>query len=254
MKITRYDQQHIAIHSYPTTMWLLGIGFVISAVIGVLFLSSQSILTCARAESICNLEEKTLLKTMTLSIPLGQLVSAEVYTNDEIYGGESYKILLNTTNGTILLTSYSARDYNSHVLVADEINTFISNPALPSLEVKQGSRMFLYIISAIFVVIGLLFFVLSRRVTLDLDRTKGLATLKRANLLKSSTDEIQLETLAKAEVQSSREQNGMTFRVTLVPHAGKRIPLTKSFSSGYKDKQKMAEAINHFLEEQITSN
>jgi len=247
MKIIRHDQNHIAVHSNPVWMWIMGLVFVAFAVVGVLFLGSQSTFTCVRSEGACNFEQKTLLNTKTRPIPLEQLISAEIYTSTDSDGSDTYKVVLNTTNGTIPLTSYSSSGYKSHQRIADQINEFLANTGTSSLEVRQDSRMLLYILSAVFGGIGLLMVLLTSRVAIDLDRTKGLAIIRRTSLITSSTDEILLGDLAGAEVESSRGRDGTTYRVALVQRSGQRTPLTSYYSSGFKGKQDLADEINRFL-------
>lgn len=255
MKIIRYDYQHIAIRSNPVGLWIMGLVFVGLAVIAVLFIGDQSTLTCARSaggQGDCSLAKKTVLKTTTISIPLDQLLEARLATSSDSEG-DTYKVVLHTSNGDIPLTSYSSSAYKSHQRTADQINAFISDASQPSLSVKKDSRMLVYILGAVFAGIGLLTLLLTGQITVDLDRSKGLATLKRRSLITSSNEEILLGDLVGADVETSHSHDGNTFRVALLQRSGQRTPLTGYYSSGYKGKQKLAEEINNFLQGRMTT-
>ncbi len=253
MKIIRYDQQHIAVRFNPAGMWIMGVAFLGFAALAVLILGSQSTLTCIRSDRTCSLEKKSLLKTSSLDIPMEQLQGAQLITVTDSEGSDTYKVALNTTGGSIPLTGYSSSGYNSRRRIVEKINAFLTDASQQRLEVKQDSRILLYIIGAIFAGIGLLLILLISRITVDLDRTKGLATLKRRSLITSSVDEILLGDLTGAEVQGSSGSKGASYRVALVQRSGQRTPLTGYYSSGYQGKQKLAEEINNFLQGRLTA-
>jgi hypothetical protein len=250
MKLTKFDQNHIAIRSNPVGMWIMGIVFVGFAVVAVLFLGAKSTLECSRSgqnQGACVLTQQSFVKTTTKNIPLTQMVAAGVHTSQDSEGDETYKVVLQTSGGTIPLTSYSSSGYASHQRIADQINTFLADTSIANVEVKQDSRLLLNILGAVFGGVGLLLILLTSRQTIDLDRGKGLVTLQKSSLITKSSDEIMFGDLAGAEVEQSSSSDGNTYRVALVQRNGQRTPLTSFYSSGYQGKQDLANEINRFL-------
>jgi hypothetical protein len=217
-------------------------------VIAVVFLGNQTTLTCSRSgQAVCTLTQKTMLKTSTRTIPLSQLREAYVESNVDSEGDETFRVVLRTASGDVPLTSSRSSGYAGKRDVANQINAFLQSSGSPTLTVEQDDRLLLYILGAIFAGVGSLLALLTSRVALDLNRTTGLAVLSKASVVTRSSEEYLLEDLAGAEVQESSSSDGNTYRVALVQHGGGRIPLTGYFSSGYKGKQEIADAINKFL-------
>lgn len=248
MNIKRYDTNHIAVQFSPILMWVLGLVFFGLAVASVLFFGSKTTLECARgAQSACTLTQQTFLKAKSQTIRLDQLHSAWLSSNTDSEGKETYQVILRTSQGELPLTSYSSSGYISHKRIVDNINNFLQDPGQTTISAKQDSRMLLYILGAIFGAIGLLMILLTSRITVDLDRSKGLATMQRASLITRSSEEILLSDLSGAEVEESRSDNSSTYRVALVQRNGQRTPLTVYYSSGRKGKEDLADEINRFL-------
>lgn len=248
MKINRHDANHISIHFSPAFLWIIGVVFIGLALAALLFFGTKTTLVCSRSgQAVCTLTHKAMLKTTTRSIPISQLREAYVGSNVDSEGDETYRVVLRTDSGDIPLTSSSSSGYAGKRDNANRVNAFLQSAGSSTVSVVQDDRLLAYILGAIFAGVGSLLALLSSQVTLDLDRSTGLAVLSKASMITRSREEYLLEDLAGAEVQESSSSDGSTYRVALVQHSGARMPLTGYYSSGYKAKQNLADEINKFL-------
>ncbi len=248
MKISRHNADHISIHFSPAFLWIIGAVFILLSLSALLFFGTKTTLVCSRGgQAVCTLTNKAMLKSSERSIPINQLREAYVESNVDSEGDETYRVVLRTVSGNIPLTGSSSSGYAGKRDNANRINAFLQSTGSSNLSVVQDERLLAYILGAIFAGIGSLMVLLSSRVTLDLDRSTGLAVLSKTSLVTRSREEYLLEDLAGAEVQESSSSNSSTYRVALVQHSGARMPLTGYYSSGYKAKQNLADEINKFL-------
>jgi len=102
----------------------------------------------------------------------------------------------------------------------------------------------------LFAALGLLVVIFVEIETITFDKNLGYMTIKRHKPLIAKTKLIKhlLQDISGVEIQEMSGSESNTYRVCLVLESGKRrVPLTSSFTSGLRDKQKKAEVIATFL-------
>ena len=102
----------------------------------------------------------------------------------------------------------------------------------------------------LFAPLGLIIMILAEIETITLDKNLGHMTIKRHQPLIAKKKIIKhlLQDISGVEIQGMSSSESNTYRVCLVLHSGKqRVPLTSSFSTGLRDKDKKAEIIATFL-------
>jgi hypothetical protein len=102
----------------------------------------------------------------------------------------------------------------------------------------------------LFALIGLLVIIFAQVETITFDKNLGSLTFKYQQPFIQKTKVIKhlLQDISGVEIQKSEDSESIKYRVCLVLFSGKRcVPLTSYFSTGFADKQKIAEVIATFL-------
>ena len=102
----------------------------------------------------------------------------------------------------------------------------------------------------LFAALGLVVVIFVEIETITFDKNLGYMTIKRHKPLIAKTKLIKhlLQDISGVEIQEMSGSESNTYRVCLVLESGKRrVPLTSSFTSGLRDKQKKAEVIATFV-------
>lgn len=100
---------------------------------------------------------------------------------------------------------------------------------------------------------GFLFFLsfltmaLSSVKTCTFDQERDRMTIKRQSLFGKKILNHSINEISDVEVEHSSGNAGSVYRVTLILSYGKNVPLTRSYTSGFEEKQRIAELINNFL-------
>lgn len=233
----------------PTMVTLLAIIFLVIG--GVLQpIGKSQTFECSRTtpdSGSCTLSHKELGLNRQQTFPLTAIREVKLATSQDEMGKKTYAVQVITDTELIWLGDQYSSDYDSHKQVYDQVNIFMMDTSQTSLVIKQKSSLVNFVIGALFALMALAMLLFSSRVTLDLDRNTGLATLLRKSLVQSRKIEIPLAELTGAEVQVAVTRNERTYRVALIHRDGQRTPLTNSHSSGAGKKQELADMINHFL-------
>ena len=81
----------------------------------------------------------------------------------------------------------------------DQVNNSTMDTSQTSVVIKQKSSLVNFVIGTLFALMALAMLLFSNRVTLDLDRSTGLATLQRKSLVQSRKVEMPLAELTVVE-------------------------------------------------------
>jgi len=244
--------------------------FAIVAIVGLLFvLSSLSVanvttLTCSRSTTpmaTANLTDEPgrIVCALTKSNPPGEekskklisgLEGAQIETHTysartnrgRAYKYDIYKLVLLTETGNISFSSsdyYTVQQWNT-----SQINSFVHDPSVSSLKLKNGSHVLSYVvlgIGSICIFIGLLLEVKTpSNVVCTFSKTLNSMTLKysKTNVIQQTLNDI---------VDVLVEEWEDTYRVSVMLVSSKSLPLTHVYSSGRNEKQQVASCIQEFL-------
>ncbi len=104
------------------------------------------------------------------------------------------------------------------------------------------------IIGAVDLLLGLVFLLLPKALTVTADKVSQMVTLSYRGILWNNTKEIPLRDVTGVQLQSSHDSEGSTtFRIALLGRDNKVIPFHSYYSSGYGGKQKKVERLRTFL-------
>lgn len=118
---------------------------------GVMLLCQSQLATleCERRQAFgqCTLVVSSLVKETVTPLPLEWLEKADVQ-----YQGRLSQLVLHTTAGRFAFPIN--RGFSSTQAAADQVNAFVQTAALPSLQLKQDNRGFVYPLALSFLGIG----------------------------------------------------------------------------------------------------
>jgi len=159
-------------------------------------------------------------------------------------------VMLVTTTGERPLANFSGSDYRAQTKIVDEINTFLQTRSQPTLEAARGGRWNL-LFGLPFLLVGVGMVAASfqaNSTTWTFDRTQGTITHQRGTLAGPRVDAYAMHDIAQVHLNESSDSDGdSTYRIELWTHTGQRIPMTKVYTSGYKNKERAIEIIRAFL-------
>lgn len=218
----------------------------------MIFLGQLTTLLCQRLEPTqvaCELTSSSLLGERMLSIPTGELQSAEVEVNEDS-DGDTYRVVLVTKNSRIPLSDVYSSGERGKRTRANQINAFISNPEQMSLRIQQDHRWFAYSLGGIFAVVGggiiLSSLMWKIQTSCLFDKGSGRMYLKQQNIFTSEMREQMLPEILEARVIEGTDSDGdKNYATKLLLRAGEHIPLQISGSASAH--YKIAQSINQFL-------
>ena len=254
----------------PTFSWAVGIFF---GAIGFLFILSTlisppiTILTCNHSfpeSSVnqhypsCQLVAISWLGTeqnKTLIVKLqAALLEAQLDANDDSSLFDRYQVVLVTDVGNIpFIESYtysSLPEYQHLLTVVSQINSFVTKPLQDSLIVEKDEKDAGYICFAIgtfFSLITFLILAISPYITCSFEREFNKVTIERRNLFGKKTFEYKISDVVAVKVEEQSDIESATYRLTLLLTSGEKVPLTYDFTSGWKEKQQIANQLKNFL-------
>lgn len=253
MKIVESNSNQLILRSTPYFMILFGLIFAVVG-LGVAFFAARSMdLHCEhlRVDQItCELTEKLLGV-----VPVGQrtIVNIQHATIDESTdsdGDSTYRIVFITVNSDsdVPLTSFYSSGYNAKARVAEQINDFIKTGQNSTVNIRVNYDLWILIFPFGFGGAGTLIILLSKWVTVEMNRSEGVVHIKRVGLLGNSQEEYLLNEINNVHLQSSYGSKGSrTYRIAFRTTSDEEIPLTSVYTSGVKGKQRAVEAIQDFL-------
>lgn len=249
MKIIHHAPQKLTIGIRPGFAWLVG-GFFLTAGTLPTFFSSQQTLTCDRTPpATCELTTKTIWWTSRRSIPINDIQTAILDTSYDSDGNDTYRVVLQTPQNPILLTSYYTPGYTYHQNRVNQINTFLETSDQPSLYLRNDDRL-LGLVSL--VLVGgpgfLVFLFFGQIIICDLDRQSGKLSLIQKKLTGTTCTQQDLNAITDTSIDRHRgNKGGWCYQVNFILKSGKTIALTPYYSSGRADKEKTVALIRQFL-------
>jgi hypothetical protein len=174
---------------------------------------------------------------------------------DKDENGISYRygVLLQTIEGNVPFTEYyfgNKYNYEERQELISQINAFIENPSQTSLRVQQDDRLFGFVgfcISGFFFFPSLLIMALSPVITCTFDKELDRMTIKRQRWFGEKILEHSINEISDVNVEDSSTDDGWVYRVTLTLSSGENVSLTRSYTSGFEEKQYIAKLIKSFL-------
>lgn len=141
----------------------LGLIFFITGLAVMLFLGQKVTLDCDRtspAEANCTLLSANMVSARETIIPIPELTGAVL---DVSHGedGDTYRVLLTTTSGSLPMTSYYSSGLSAKLLAVDKVNSFVLYDTMQTLFIKADDRIWIAIFSGIFAGSGALLLLLA---------------------------------------------------------------------------------------------
>ena len=141
----------------------LGLLFFIAGLAVMLFLGNKVTLTCVRSlppPGVCTLRSANMVRAREKTFNISEINGATV---DVSYGddGETYRVLLQTTSGSVPLTSYYSSGARAKQQAANQINSFLMYDTMQTLTIKADDRIWVAIFSGIFAGSGALLLILA---------------------------------------------------------------------------------------------
>jgi len=255
MKVHYQDDRLLQLR--PSGPWILvAIGLVMLAAspIWVWTMGQATVLSCKRvaeARHQCRLS-RSVLGISVSGEPLEDLTGARVGQSTDSDGDTTYRVVLEAGRRDVPLASHTSSGYNKKAATVQEIERFLSDADIPSLEIRDAGIVGL-IVSAVFVLIGVGMVtggIQARSTIWTFDRDQDVVIKFRKGVLAPKSWEYRLSDVSEAIVTSSRDSDGdTTYRVELITVQGQRIPMTSWYSSGYRRKEETATTIRGFLDQ-----
>lgn len=156
----------------------LGLVFFTAGLAVMLFLGQKVTLTCARSlppPGFCTLRSANMVSARETIIPIPELRGAAIDVSQG-EDGDTYRVLLQTTRGSLPMTSYYSSGLSAKQLAVDKVNSFLMYDTMQSLSIKADDRIWIAIFSGIFAGSGALLLILAVRKIIQDTRTGDLET------------------------------------------------------------------------------
>jgi hypothetical protein len=251
MKILENTSDRLVIRSSPTIQIICGL---ISCLVGlaITFFFGRSVdIHCEKLEPglvNCQLREKLLGFT-----PLGErsvlhVQQAEVDSSKDSDGNSTYNVVFVTPKGRVSLLNFYSSGYTSKANLVQRVNGFIQGAGERSLDVSMNMEWWILIFLFACTGVGVLVILFAKTTGIEMLRSEGVLRIQKAGLFGSGQEEHLLNTIEAAVLESSSSSRGSTtYRIAFHVTDGGALLLTRWYSSGRKDKQKVVDAINTFL-------
>ncbi len=253
MQIVKQTSQQLTLRHYPRSSWMVSILCMLTGSLSLLslFVGGTQTLSCDRTTQRCELEHSTVLSTTSNSFALSSLEEANVDISAHA-DGETYQVVLRTSEGTLLLTRYSQPDQGQSRIAnqhAQAINAFINNPNQASLFMRQSDHWFGLLIGGYFILAGgSIAARFGTIVTWNFDRQTQQFTIKHQGLLGTQTTQHPLHLVQSCRVAHWVSSDGDTYRTSLMLRSGGLIPITPTYPSDYKSNVITQKTIQSFLQ------
>jgi hypothetical protein len=179
------------------------------------------------------------------------LTGSKVAQKTDSDGDRVYQVVLLTKNGDVPLQNVWSSGYGGKEDFSTQVNRYVQDTNTPLLSVQESGGITGLLFTGLFVVIGVIMAVFGVRLLLTLwifDRSGGVVVRQISGLGGARAKEYPLDDVIAVDVESSRSSNSSTtYRVALYMGTGERVPLTTSYSSGYRRKAETARTIQEFL-------
>jgi hypothetical protein len=253
MRILHHDEQILKLR--PTSgcgILIMGLVFFGVGLVTLFAFGTTASIICERPAANtmrCRLQA-SLFGLPLKDEPLEALQGARVHSYVDDDGDRMYKVVLQTGGGEMPMSNSASSSRGTHQRTVDEINDFLSDPAQPSLKLRDFAY-FEKAMTFIFTLTGIgmaIWGIHAYFTSWTFDRKQGLALYRSEQVTGIKTAQYPLSDIIDVRVGTSTDSDGDdTHRVELVMSSGRRIPLTKSYSSGLRGKRKTAALIRDFL-------
>lgn len=231
---------------------LIGISFVSAGLIVFYFFGQTISLDCTREDTRY---PRCFVTLSLLNIKLKEqridaLIESRIIESRDSDDDITYKIILETNQGNVPLTSYYSSGYESKARFVEDLNALLDVNTEQSFSLTYDSPGPL-IMPIIFTVLGLqlvIFGFMGRENIWQINKIDRLMTHKRRTFLGLKIDQYSLDDIVDVTVASSQDSDGdSTFRISFTTNSGEYIPMTSWFTSGYSRKAEAAALITEFL-------
>lgn len=139
--------------------------------------------------------------------------------------------------------------YQHLLTIVSQINSFLENPLKESLTIYDETEKRLgytgFAISAFVGLVTFLILAFAPYITCSFDRELNLVTIERSSLFGKKIFEHKTSDITAVTVEDASEE--ANYRLVLMLSSGEKLPLTYFFSSGWHEKQHMANRVQKFL-------
>lgn len=250
MKTIESTPTSLVLRRAPILMWIICLGTLVMGIVLTLILGKLHTLECQRLGSggNCQLTTRNLFGSGQMqAFPISALRGAAVEVSEDSEGDTTYRVSLQISGESQPLSPVYSSGFSKKDALVQSINRFVSDPRQPSLSVRQDERFLGMLAGGICALTALaLAAFFGQIVTLRLDRSTGMISLKRAGLLGLREGEYLLSDFNDAVLEFGEN----TSRIALVNREGGHLPLTNEFTSGMRDKEAAAKQIREFLKPQ----
>ena len=141
----------------------LGLLFLVAGLAVMLFFGNKVTLTCVRSlppPGVCTLRSANMVSAKEKTFAITELSGASI---DVSHGedGDTYRVLLTTTSGSLPMTSYYSSGLSAKQQAVDQINSFVRYDTTQTLYIKTDDRIWVAIFSGIFAGSGALLLILA---------------------------------------------------------------------------------------------
>ena len=267
LKIKHNDGNTLHFSVTPIAIWLFGLLFSAIGALVIIFLTENVILNCDRRtqpEPACQLKTLRVLSSTTQSIPLRQIVQADIESSRSSKG-DTYRTILwvnkaalspvtpSTLNPNLpvsipLSMAYSS-GYNSHIETANQINTFLNNPNQTTFTTQISFAWVVILFGGIFFLVGPLVIAAAPKVICIMNHRNNSFRFEKRQIWGKTAKEIQLIEVLGPRIDTSHSSRGSeTLRLGIELNSGEVL----WFSGGYdninnREKYRIADLISDFL-------
>jgi tetratricopeptide (TPR) repeat protein len=250
MKVIQENHSQMTLRLRPWFLWVFG-GIFTSAGLLIALLASVDSFTCRRDSSTpatCELSRIGLLGKEQQILPLEDIQGTKVNHLRDSKGNSSYSLILLTNQGEISPINTSLSNYETVHKWGEEIEVFLQDNQQNNLVIEYDNRWAIYIFSGLFISSGIVVGLCGKVVFCKIDKTLGILTLDKYNLISNSQAEYNIRDIKGLTLQTSTGSKGSkTYRVALVMASGDYIPFTSYYSSGFNQQQQTVDIISKFI-------
>lgn len=249
---SRLKLQHNPVQSWSSAALLTTLslaGFVYC--LGIAKVSAH--LQCRHAppaSTICELQQFTALGRMQTH-KLYDLQGAEVIRESGGKGGPRYRVEVFNGEESVTLLHDSQANYQAQTAVAEQINQFVGDHQQETLSIDQSAQFTttIFTLFSLFSLVTGIILSLTPAITCTFYKRMNQVVLERQRWHQQlPAIECALHEISRIDLDEKRVKHGRVYRVVLILHSGKRIPLTQDFTNE-KTAEHIAWIISQFLTE-----
>ena len=256
MKVIQRTPDLLMLQPRRQGIWLLvgGLIFAISGLVFVVVFGSTVELACERTEPSlieCGIRRHILGLTLKQEQVEG-LRGSKVVQKTDSDGDRVYRVVLLTRSGDVPWQNVWSSGAAAKEDYSTQINRFVQDANQDSFVLQERGGFVGFLFTGLFAVIGCVMAFFGVRLLLTLwifDRAGGVVVRQINGLGGARTTEYPLSDVVAVDIESHRssDSSSTTYRIVLYMGTGDRVPLTASYSSGYRRKAETARIIQEFL-------